>query len=379
MNISIFEKRVLCSLFYEIETEDININYKHGILRSVFILLRTLLFSYPKENYNVKIQSNKTTAITFFNNEHNAIQNVENKISINYHLKLNIQNMFIIRKELGLINLLYELTRFVIFTFDIKGYKYLKKQTYPLLGWLLYKTFVTILSSKNNVRTVTTNMVHPLSLAVFWASISTSHVTDYVEHATTPERVINDRKIIFFGHEYNNFYVNMPHSKQMLISSNIPKEKIKVLFSVKKKNFNKIDNRIIKVGICVNVHDSIESISIITSVLRELNFIYSYRLHDADPRISYFISLSKKENVYLSYANKYEIGVYLKKIDLIIAGNSNVIADAILAGKQSIYYWSGSKEMFDYYGLVKSYDLPNAKDYNSLKIAMDHLLLKNRC
>jgi hypothetical protein len=372
-SINKFDRIVFHSLFYELETEEFNISYKHGFFRLVLILLQTLLFSSHKENYKVNIKSNKTTAITFFNNEHNAILNFNNKINIHYHLKLNIHNLFIIRKTLGLKNILYEITRFFIFTFIIKGYKYLRKQTYPLLGWLLYKAFVKILISKKNVRTVTTNMVHPLSLAIFWASIATKHCTDFIEHATTPKIIVKNRNLFFFGKEYSKYYVKYHHTRQMLIENNICSLKINTLLPKFNYKYNKI---IKKVGICINVHDSVESISLITSALRELDLIYSYRLHDADPRISYFQKLAVKENIYLSNANNYPIQVFLKNIDLLIAGNSDVLSDAMVAGIQPIYFWIGPKGMYDYYGFLKYYDIPHANSRESLKKVIEKVKFK---
>ena len=76
----------------------------------------------------------------------------------------------------------------------------------------------------------------------------------------------------------------------------------------------------------------------------------------------------------MSDARQSRIEAFLGTVDLIVAGNSNVIADALMAGHPVVYYWSGAHDMFDYYGLVGFYNLPCASSKSSLRAVMTELL-----
>jgi hypothetical protein len=46
---------------------------------------------------------------------------------------------------------------------------------------------------------------------------------------------------------------------------------------------------------------------------------------------------------------------------MLIAGNSNVIADAVHNNVAAIYYWTGDIDYFDFYGLVSAYEIDAAE------------------
>jgi hypothetical protein len=96
-------------------------------------------------------------------------------------------------------------------------------------------------------------------------------------------------------------------------------------------------------------------------------------VHDADPRLAQLKRLAAEHGTGWSDARQSRIDAFLDTVDLIVSGNSNVIADALTAGRQVVYYWSGTPQMFDYYGLVGHFDLPHACDAASLRAVLARL------
>ena len=70
------------------------------------------------------------------------------------------------------------------------------------------------------------------------------------------------------------------------------------------------------------------------------------------------------QGIGFSSAKKTRINKFFQQIDIIVVGNSNVLADAIIANKKAIYYWDGDISLFDYYGIVKTYNIAYACNTN---------------
>jgi len=135
----------------------------------------------------------------------------------------------------------------------------------------------------------------------------------------------------------------------------------------------KLRKPIKNVGICINELDSLSSIVDISCIFLEEKFRLFFRVHDSDSRHHDLEQLALKQKIGFSSARKTKINTFLKQIDLVVVGNSNVLADAIIANKKTIYYWAGDPSLFDYYGLVEYYNVPNACNTNVLV----NLLKKN--
>jgi hypothetical protein len=160
----------------------------------------------------------------------------------------------------------------------------------------------------------------------------------------------------------------------MLLESGFDPERVHVLQRIAALPAQPAGQPIRKVGICINFFDSLQAIADITQVLREHGLHVSYRVHDADPRLLRLRRLAAAHGIALSDARQSAIESFLRTVDLIVSGNSNVIADALMAGRPVVYYWSGATDMFDYYGLVSHYALPHARDKLSLHAVMNELL-----
>lgn len=354
------DQRIVQDLFFEQDVEILAVSYKHGVLRTLFVLLRSLVFSRRSATRaDARVASHKSIAVVFFPNECQAIAKARDRIRVDDILQLDLHSLAIVREQLGWAGMWRETVRFVRLAAALKRWRQFGRFTYPLLGWLLYRSFFSLLDGKNNVTVVTTNMQHPLSIGVAWAAVCAGQPADFYEHATTPRAVVRDRG-------YRHVYVNFEHTRHMLVELGFQSDRIHVLPRIPRLPERAQAQPIRHVGICINFFDSLESIDTITRVLRERGWGVSYRVHDADPRLAQLKRLGAEHAAGWSDARQSRIEAFLGTVDLIVAGNSNVIADALTAGRQVIYYWSGTPDMFDYYGLVGHYSLPHARDAASL-------------
>ena len=362
------DKRIVEDLFFEQDVDVLAVSYKHGVVRSILILARSLFLSRKSDTpVDETIVSGASVAVVFFQNEFQAISNAPARVQVDHVLRLDLHALALVRGQLGWFGLCREILHFARLALMLKGWQQIGKFSYPLLGWLVYRTFQSLLVGKMDVTLITTNMQHPLSIGVVWAAVSMQQATDFCEHATTPRVVARDRG-------YRNVYVNFEHTRHMLVEQGFSPERVHVLQRIETLPTRSGGRLIRKVGICINFFDSLEAIADITDVLRELSLDISYRVHDADPRMSQLKHLAERRGAGMSDARESRIEEFLGAVDLIVAGNSNVIADALLAGRPVVYYWSGTHDMFDYYGLVSSYNLPHARGKPSLQAVMAKLL-----
>lgn len=359
--------RIVSDLFFEQDVEVLATNYQHGVLRCVGVLARSLLFSRAPPGQDVAIASGSSVAVVFFPNEVEAIRHAPaGTPQVDHILRLDLHALSIVRRTLGLAGLATECARFVRLALRAKGRAYLGRLTYPLLGWLLYKTFGALLAGKSGVHVITTNMQHPLSIGVAWAAVDSGQSADFYEHATTPRLVFNDRG-------YAAYFVQFAHTGRMLVEQGVDPARVHVLRPLDIAAARAVATPIRKVGICVNILDSLESIADVSRVLREKGFAITYRVHDADPRLPQLRRLAAREKAGLSNARESRIDAFLETVDLVIVGNSNVVADALVGGRRVVYFWTGARSMFDYYGLVSHYGVPAADDRASLRAVIDSL------
>lgn len=358
------EDAVIADLFYEQDVDILAPNYRHGLLRSLLVLVRTLFLSRSAVPARGAIVSGSTVAVTFFPNEYHAAAQASERVGIDHLIALNVHALALVRRELGLAGTLREIASFVPRALRLKGRGYIGRLTYPLLGWLLYRAFRSMLAGKQSVTLVTTNTPHPLSIAISWAAVHSGQESVYVEHATTTA-------VAFRNRGYHRCYVQFPHTRQLLIDMGMPSANVHALRDLK-IGPPPAGSTIRTVGVCINVFDSLESIADITQVLLARGLKPIYRVHDADPRLARLKQLAASHGIEFDSARASRIEAFLMRVDLIVAGNSNVIADALIAAKPVIYYWdrAGMASMLDYYGFTAYYKLPSARDKAGLDTAL---------
>jgi hypothetical protein len=355
---------MVADLFFEQDHELLGLNYRHGVLRSLAVLTRSLLLR--RGPAAPEIASGSSVAVVFFPNELEAIRRAPSSaLRVDRILSLDAHALAQVRHTLGLQGLARETARFVAMAWGERGWRCAGRLTYPLLGWLLHRSFEKLLAGKRDVTIITTNMQHPLSIGVARAATATGQASEFYEHATTPRLVFADRG-------YRHFHVQFEHTGRMLTDQGVSPGRVRVLNPMAAAP--RPDGGPIRTaGICVNNLDALESVADITAVLKERGIVLAYRIHDADPRLPQLRRLADQHGARLSNARETRIEAFLQTVDLIVAGNSNVVADAMVAGRRVVYYWAGTAEMFDYYGLVTHHGLPKARDRDSLRTALDAL------
>jgi len=210
-------------------------------------------------------------------------------------------------------------------------------------------------------RIICTNLIHPSSIAVAWAAKDLGISLDYCEHAVTSE------KISLPLLDYRNYFVAHQHTKEMLIKSGIRPDRVKLLSNALVKAKPIIPSAVNKIGFCINDLDSLESIELVISSLASLGFSVECRVHDSDKRFKSIERMVSKKGYAIESAKSTGINVFLSKIDLLIAGNSNVIGEAIERGVPVIYFWVGDASILDFYGLAKHYGIPTISNAKALR------------
>lgn len=345
---------IIEDLFFEQDVDILATNYKHGILRSLFIFSRSILFSKrgPQPIIDL-VAANSSVAVVFFPNEFHAASQAPILVGIDRVLHLDMHSLALVRQELGLHGTFRESINFIIGALKLKGRRYAGRLTYPLLGWLLYATFRSLLAGKADVTVVTTNMQHPLSIGIAWAALTSGQVSNFFEHATTP-------RLVFKARGYRRYYVQFEHTRHMMIEQGVKEDQVLALQDAKMMTTPVLVGPLRTVGVCINNLDSIDSIVDITDILLNRGLSIIYRVHDADPRVPQLKELAAQRGVEFDSARTSRIEEFLQRVDLIVSGNSNVIADALTAQKPVIYYWAGLSTLFDYYGLVACFCVPHA-------------------
>jgi len=349
-------ERLVAELFYEQEHPLISGAYKHGFMRTVYSLARALLPRIGRASPALPaFRPGETVAIAFFENEYQAVLRNQQAAGIDRVIRLDLQNLPIIRQTLGWRGTVRELAHFVRASIRRRGPGALRTLAMPALGWLLYKALCQHWSGVQQLRVATMNMQHPVSVGVVHAALDCGHRTLYVEHASTTLAVFKDRG-------YELLVVELPHTRALLEKAGVARSRILLLREGPDLVATPIQRPVRTVGLCVNDLDSMDAVHGMIQTLCELGIRVTLRVHDSDRRIEAFRSLARKFDLLFSSARASRIEAFLGTVDLLIAGNSNVLADALRAGKPAIHYWDGAEDAFDYYGLVAHYHLPFARN-----------------
>ena len=363
--------KIINDLFFEQEHDELSIAYKHGILRTVFIIFRSVLFSKLRgEPLSRSIKSGGSVAVVMSTNCLRAISSAPKEVGVQSIINLNLRSLSMIREQLGLWQVISEILYFIRTTIEIKGIKYIQRMSIPILGWLLFKTFISILESKSKVTITTTNMVHAVPVGIAWAVYCTGHRSQFFEHAVTPT-------IIMANRGYDLVYVNFEHTRRQLIMKGFEDARIRVMHQIDNNIIRLKNVAISRVAICINEYDSLHTIKDITDVFRTHDVAITFRLHEADSRHKAIRQIATTLNIPLSFAKQSSIKDFLIPMDLVIAGNSNVIADAMLARRLVIYYWAGQERLFDYFGFVQYYSILHANSVQALQ-KLAHQIMQSR-
>lgn len=109
------------------------------------------------------------------------------------------------------------------------------------------------------------------------------------------------------------------------------------------------------IGICTNVLDPTQRINYLCEYLREAfpKLMIHLRPHPADKRLRLWEAISQKYNLSLSNSKLESSFEFLKKVDAILAGDSNIILEATLMNVYPIYY-DFAQTKLDWYGFQRN-------------------------
>jgi hypothetical protein len=349
---SLSHKDVIKELYTESYIPIMNGDYRLGFLTNFLIFFQSFI-SHTKDNYVV---SEKKIAFVFFKNEYEAAVRNKDVIS-NYsicrlqankiHWRLNVNSFFDFLKLLFI---------FVICSYALFGFSFLNRFAYSIRGWFIYIYFYDFFKRSCIQEVFLFNLLNPSSLGIYLAALNNNLKVNFCEHAATPKIALT-RKLFF-----TKYFLLHPHT--LTLFSN---------YADKSSQFNIIYPNLVAlnigfknvefIGCCINSLDEISTINKILALLKLNNFNVCVRVHDADKRYH-----AIKRNVLacgfnFSSANDSAIDSFINSVDLVLAGNSNVIGDSIRLNKPVVYFWDGPKYLNDLYGIVEHYDV---KAFNSM-------------
>ena len=128
------------------------------------------------------------------------------------------------------------------------------------------------------------------------------------------------------------------------------------------------------IGIAANKLDKTEDIyKLIEHIVNKYtNISIVLRLHPADNRKI----IVKNKNVHFSDSNLENTFVFLRRIDMLIAGDSSIHLEAALVNVIPVYYKISINNIFDYYGYYKNGLVYYAKNIKSLDSLIEMQTIK---
>lgn len=367
---SALHRRILDDFYHEQEHYALSMSYRHGLLRTVFVLARSLFFSRRSRDPET-VCDGEVVAVAFFENELAAVKRASASVAIDRVLKFDLRSLSVVRAQLGWATMLAELLYFLKLTAEVKGLGYLSRSSIPTLGWLVYRAFQHMLAGRSGVTLLTTNMVHPTSAGVSWAAVEAGQRTIFYEHATTTPIIMKDRG-------YDRLFVNFHHTRAILVAQGFDEQRIEVMQAPFDRVVTVLPEDVRTAAFCINSYDSLPAVADVVEVLQGHDLTVIVRIHDADPRVNEVRAMSERLGFELDLARASKIQDFFKRVELVVTGNSNVIADALIAGRAVIYYWTGVADMFDYYGFVQYHQLPHATRRDDLQRLVTELLRSPR-
>ena len=142
-------------------------------------------------------------------------------------------------------------------------------------------------------------------------------------------------------------------------------------------NYKKAKGPIASIGVCVNNLDKLKDIyTLIMFLKQKLPLVTVFlRPHPSDPRFMEMMNFSSSNGLEFSNSREYTSLEFLKNIDILLAGDSNVHLESLYLNIPSIYI-NLHNSLEDWYGFLKKKIVFNGK---SLDDIMDIILNMNMC
>lgn len=337
-------------LFFEANNTILSNAYRKGVAYQVLSILKKFISTFFAKIEPVELNNNDI-AVTFFLNEENAASKYSEILNYDRNIKINFKNYSFVVEQIGYIKIIAHIGYFYLLNLYSRNWSYFEVMSSPLSGYLLYVGWLYLLRRTRPNRIIVFNCVHPSSLAILLACQKSNIDVEYCEHAVTTKLMLENCK------KFTKIYAYYPFTKKIMINSGLSEASIHTLSQGLVYKLTECEN-ISKIGLCLNDLDDISDYEKLVQALRESKHQVSVRVHDAHPNFKYIEKTFSKLGCLVERANGHPIGVFLRVNDVIIAGNSNVLSDAIIDNKPCYYLWTGDDEIYDYYGLVNAYGIP---------------------
>ncbi len=141
----------------------------------------------------------------------------------------------------------------------------------------------------------------------------------------------------------------------------------------------KTDDNLQTVGICVGKMDSREQFLPLYETLHinlpELNYIL--RPHPSDPRLDMWQEIATEISWDFSHSKQEDAFQFLSHVDVILAGESNILLEAALMNIFPIYY-DFSKKKLDWYGFHKNGLTPYFEEPDMIVSYLKNMMISDR-
>lgn len=197
--------------------------------------------------------------------------------------------------------------------------------------------------------------------------------TVFMQHASVSDNFppLTDYRTAFFeGEDTLHKYQNNESCNLQLYLIGMPK-------ADESFNFINKTNQVKNVGICTNQLDDIKKYENLVKELSNMKRLINIyvRPHPSDRRFSEWSTISKKYDINFSNSKIVHSFDFLKSVDLIIAGDSNIHLEATLMNITSIYY-DPLKADLDFYDFKKNGMVEYFDDIKSLSNRVELLISK---
>lgn len=223
----------------------------------------------------------------------------------------------------------------------------------------MYEASLQLLKKARPNSIIFTNDHSPAPRAMLMAARELGILTVYIQHASTTR--------YFPPLDYDLSLLDGPYTLEKYETYRKAYGEVKYIGMPKFQAF--LEHRstrttVERIGICCNIADPADSIEQLINALVEAfpNLEIAYRAHPFDTR-----TLNLPQQVKLSNAKQENPFDFLKRQDIIIAGNTSIHLEAALLNVPSAYYRFGTvrPEVEDYYGFVEKgliADTPSKQD-----------------
>jgi hypothetical protein len=321
----------------EANTPHINNAYRKGVVVSALILVRFLMAALMSHK-PAPLPRSGTLAFYLFRNERTAIEEHVVKTGAAWQsVVIDVNTASGVDFSGVAVASVFLLPGFLLRLTRAHGLKALQRFAHPFIAYLTFHVLERELRAcERSTVVVTTNMIHPMSIAIHCAAAAVGLRTVFLEHAMTPRSIARD-----LG--YDELLVRSQHTHDMLVDVGIPKHRIRVLpyWDVLPQAVPIEPARVARVGFAVNDLDDIDCVIDVVKRLMSMNKRCEVRVHDSDRRLDTFRKLAARLGYEVSSAAASSIFDFVRRQDLIVVGNSNVLLDCLRAGVPAVYFWSG--------------------------------------